>query len=104
MDEKLDAAIRIVQQRLPALTVHADMQKVSQAALNLAQAKALYSTLVKPTGEMDDELAFLLGRIRSSIGATELQHVTQSVLNMMHAKMQWMATAGQPEGKRPKTN
>lgn len=103
MEEKIDAAIRIAQLRIPSLTVHADMQKVTQAVLNLTQAKALYATFGKPTEEMDDELTFLLSRVRSNLGATELQHVTQSVLNLMHAKAQsTTATSEGVSAKRPK--
>ena len=87
MEEKIDRAIEVVKARMPALTVHSDMQKAAQAVLNLATAKGLYATLSK-TDDTDEALEFVLGRVRSNLGATEMQQVTQAVLNLMHAKAQ----------------
>lgn len=87
MDEKIDRAIEITKKIIPALTVPDDMQKASQSLLNLTQAKALYEAC-KSTDDVDVELGFILGRVRSNLGATELMKVTQAVLNLMHAKSQ----------------
>jgi len=89
MEEKIGKAIEIVKRRIPSLTVHADMQKAAQAVLNLRTAMAMYTGLGnKPTPELDGELEFMLGRVRSNLGATELQQVTQAVLHLAQAKAQ----------------
>ena len=91
MEEKIDKAIEVAKGRLLALTAQADMQKAAQAILNLAQVKGMYAAEVKagtPTDELNEEIGFVLGRVRSNLGATELQQVTQAALHLMHAKSQ----------------
>ena len=88
MEEKIDKATDVVKGKIPALNVHSDWQKAGQAVLNLKMAKAQYAGLTKTTDELDKELEFMLGRVRSNLGATELQQVTQGVLHLMQAKAQ----------------
>ena len=102
MDEKIDRAIEITKKIIPALTVPDDMQKASQSLLNLTQAKSLYDAC-RSTDDVDAELAFMLGRVRSNLGATELMKVTQAVLNLMHAKSQGDQSKPSRTPK-PKTN
>ena len=101
IDEKINKAIEVVKGKFPALTVHVDMQKAAQGVLNLKMAKAQYATFSKPTTEFDEELTFLLGRVRPNLGATEMQQVTQAVLHLMQAKAQ--GEGGNPPAKAPKT-
>lgn len=96
MEVKIDKAIEVVRQRIPSLSLHADMQKAAQAVLNLEMARVQGAGL-KLDEEKDKDLAFLLGRVRANLGATELQQVTQAVLHLMAAK-----AASEP--KRTKTN
>jgi hypothetical protein len=86
MKDKLDKAIQITKAKMPCLSVHADMQKAGQAVLNLLQAKAQYLACENPTDELDAELAFVLGRVRPNLGATEMQQATQAVMHLMQAK------------------
>jgi|TARA_R100001530_G_scaffold78933_1_gene55082 hypothetical protein len=87
MKEKIDNAIKIAKGILPALTnQHADMQKAAQAVLNLAYTKDINAAFSKPAEEMDEELTFVLGRVRPNLGATEMQQVTQAAMHLMQAK------------------
>ena len=86
MQEKIEKAIDIAKMRLPALTDHSDMQKAGQAILNLKMTKAVYAGFDNPTEELNEEIGFVLGKIRSNLGATELQQVTQAALHLMQAK------------------
>ena len=88
MEEKIEAAIRTVKGRIVALTVYADMQKAAQALLNLTTAKAVYGNLSETSRELDEELTFVLGRVRANLDATALQQVTQAALHLMQAKAQ----------------
>ena len=89
MEEKIDKAIEVVKLRLPSLASHADLQKAAQAVLNLKMAKALYASLgTKLNDELDEELGFVLGKVRPSLGANDLQQVTQAALHLMQAKVQ----------------
>ena len=103
---KIDKAIEVVRQRIPSLSAHSDMQKAAQAVLNLEIAKVQCTGLKLDAGlkldeEKDKDLAFLLGRVRSNLGATELQQVTQAVLHLMTAKV---TASEQFTAKRTKTN
>lgn len=100
MNEKIDKAIATAKQRLPALTDHSDIQKAGQAVLNLMMAKAVYAGFVNPTDELNEEIGFVLGKIRSNLGATEMQQVTQAALHMMQAKA--LGEESQPQGKTTK--
>ena len=88
MDEKIEKAITTAKARLPALTAHSDMQKAGQAILNLMVTKATYAGFTKPTDELDEEIGFVLGKVRSNLGATDLQQVTQAAMHLMQAKAQ----------------
>ena len=101
MEEKIGKAIEIVKRRIPSLTVHADMQKAAQAVLNLRMALAVYD---KATPELDGELEFMLGRVRSNLGATELQQVTQAVLHLAQAKAQGESTVQEAKVQKTKAN
>jgi hypothetical protein len=98
MEEKLDNAIRTAKGIIPALTQPIDIQKASQAVLNLQTAKAMYAGFRKGTTEFDDELSFVLGKVRSNVAAHEMQQVTQAALHLMHAKAHC-----EPESKPTKT-
>ena len=91
MQEKIDLAIEVVKAKIHALTVHADMQKVAQSVLNLEMANSQYAQLNPADKEFDKELVFVLGRVRSNLGATEMQQVTQAALHLMTAKAQSQA-------------
>jgi len=54
--------------------------------------------------QIDRAIETVLLQVRTNLKPDEALKATQAVLNMMHAKTQWMATTNQPEGKRPKTN
>lgn len=54
--------------------------------------------------KIDKAIETVLLQVRSNLKPDEALKATQAVLNMMHAKTQWMTATGQPEGKRPKTN
>ena len=104
MNELLDGAIKVVKKKIPALTVHADIQKAGQAVLNLKAAKSMYKAFGKPTKELDEELAFVCGRLRPNLGATEMQQVTQAVLHLMHAKAHDEPAYQPATAKATKTN
>lgn len=86
MDEKIDKAIDTAKGIILSRTQQDDMQKVAQAILNLAHVKALHVGSTKPTTEMDEELTYVLGRVRANLGASEIMQVTQAALHLMHAK------------------
>ena len=89
MEEKIDKAIEVVKRRMPALTLPADMQKAAQAVLNLKMAKVQYAGLSGVLDdELDEELTFVLSKVRSNLGANEMQQVTQAALHLMQAKVQ----------------
>jgi hypothetical protein len=87
MQEKIDKAIATAKAIIPSLKTFSDMQKAAQSVLNLSQTKVAYQCLVKPTAELEEEITFVLGRIRSNVGATELQQITQAALHLMQAKI-----------------
>lgn len=99
MDEKIAKAIETAKQIIPSLTGHDDMQHAGQAVLNLLQVKELYAAVANPTDELDKEIEFMLGKVRSNLGATALMKVTQAVLNMMQAKIRHEALC---QARKPK--
>ena len=86
MEELFENAIKVIRARIAATTKPDETTKATQALLNITQARGLYQGLKKPSP--DDELKYLLGRLRSNVLPLELQHATQSVLNLMHALVQ----------------
>ena len=56
--------------------------------------------------KIDTAIEILLLQVRSNLQPDAALKQSQAVLNMMHAKTQWMAAAAasQPEAKRPKAN
>lgn len=86
MNDKIEKAVEIAKSIVLSLKAYSDMQKAAQSVVNLRQSKALYAGFDKPSDDMDEELSFILGRIRSNLGATDLQQVTQAVLHLMQAK------------------
>ena len=87
MEAKIDKAIETAKGIIPSTKAPADLQKAAQAVLNLASAKSCYAGIVKPTKDMDDELSFVLGRVRSNVAATEMQQITQAALHLIQAKV-----------------
>ncbi len=104
VSEKLDKAIKAAKGIIPALATHSDMQKAAQAVLNLEMAKSQHAAFSKPTAEMDKELTFVLGRVRSNLGATEMQQVTQAALHLMSAKAQGEALIQAAKATKAKAN
>ena len=102
MEEKLNKAIEVAKARIHALTTQSDMQKGAQAVLNLIQTESHYKAIEKPTKELDPELEFVLGRVRSNLGATEMQQVTQAAMHLMAAKAQREAMMVQSAKEPPK--
>ena len=54
--------------------------------------------------KIDKAIETVLLQVRSNLDPDKALKQSQAVLNLMHAKTQWLATILQPEGKRPKTN
>ena len=54
--------------------------------------------------KIDKAIETVLLQVRSNLDPDKALKQSQAVLNLMHAKAQWMATVNQPEGRRPKTN
>ena len=98
MEDKIDKAIGIAKQLLPTRTQKDDVQKVAQSILNLSHVRAIYVGLKNQTTEMDDELALVLGMVRTSLVANELVQLTQAALHLMHAKQ--LLTEGKPIPKK----
>lgn len=86
MDEKIDKAIETAKGIVLVQTKTDDMQKAAQSVLNLKIAKSIYGGLTNPTEDMDEELTFVLSRVRSNLDANALVQATQAVLHLMHAK------------------
>jgi len=89
LEEKIDEAIKVAKSLLPARTQKEDIQKTSQAILNLAYVKSTfndYSSWENQTDEMDKELGQVLEIVRPGLNGTELVQVTQAALNLMNAK------------------
>jgi poly-D-alanine transfer protein DltD len=97
MSEKIDIAIDIAKMRLLSLTDRSDMQKCGQSVLNLKMAKSVYANFVNPSNELDEEISFLLKKVRSNSQSTDMQQVTQAVLSLMQAKA--IGEESQQQGK-----
>ena len=54
--------------------------------------------------KIDKAIETVLSQVRTNLDPDKALKQTQAVLNLMHAKAQWLATTLQPEGRRPKTN
>lgn len=54
--------------------------------------------------KIDKAIEILLLQVRSNLQPDAALKQSQAVLNMMHAKTQWMEATSKQEGKRPKTN
>ena len=53
---------------------------------------------------LDTAIETVLTQVRTNLDPDKALKQTQAVLNLMHARTQWLASTGQTEGKRPKTN
>jgi len=86
MEEKIEDALKAAKGKITTGVTPDDMPKVTQAVLNLMQAKALYLSLPKPTDEMDEEIGIVLGRVRPNLSAVDMMKSTQAALNIIYAK------------------
>ena len=82
MEKKIDAAIGVAKGILLSRTSAEDFQKVAQSILNLSHARSINDG----DSSEDEELTFVLGKIRPSVDATMLVQLTQAALNLMNAK------------------
>ena len=97
MDEKIDKAIAVTRGTMASRTAPDDIQKVAQAILNLSHVKTLWSGF-ETTEEEDEELVFVLGKIRASSDATSLVQITQAALNISNARN--IQLTGKPKPKK----
>lgn len=97
MNEKIDKAIAVAKGTMASRTQTDDVQKVAQSILNLSHVKSLHADF-ETTVEEDEELDFVLGKIRSNLDATSLVQLTQAALNLMSARS--ILLTGKPKPKK----
>jgi len=95
-EEKIDKAIAVARGMMASRTKPDDIQKVAQSVLNLSHVKSQHA-LFETTEETDEELVFVLGKIRPSIDATELVQLTQAALHLTSARV---TLTGKPKQKK----
>lgn len=86
LEENIGKAIEVLKGSIASRTQCDDVQKVAQSILNLSTAKVMCAGS-ESTDEMDEELAFVLKKIRPHLDATALVQLTQAVLNLTTARI-----------------
>jgi len=95
MEEKIDKAIAVTRGAMLSRTLPDDIQKVAQSVLNLANVKVQQALF--DMEEPDEELAFVLGRIKAHLDATALVQLTQAALCLTNSRV---TLTGKPKQKK----
>lgn len=85
IEQKTENAIATAKGIVPSRSAPEDLQKVAQSILNLAHVKAANDSL-GDTKELEEELSFVLGRVRPSVDATSLVQITQAAVHLVNAR------------------